>query len=112
MAHEARLYRRRWETYGTEDSEGYFLRRAGRRRAIRQGHLVSTVLQSVCVCGSIGNTEGIRLCELCHRYWFNDQEFSGVTSTIGKVWPNPSSFDDAPLFRIEEARYRGSRVDR
>jgi hypothetical protein len=65
-----------------------------------------------CTCASIGNTDGVRLCSVCHRYWNNDKELVSVGKVIKTMWPFKPDFSQADPAVIENARERGSEVDR
>lgn len=64
-----------------------------------------------CLCGSIGNTDGLRLCSLCHRYWRNDKKLISVSRVIKTCWPLKPDFSKAPPEKLENARDRGTVVD-
>ncbi len=63
-----------------------------------------------CTCGSIGRTDGLRLCTVHHAYWLNDRELVSVSKVIRTVFP--TDYSAVPPGILENARVRGERVDR
>ena len=77
---------------------------------IRDGMQVSTAEAiTVCTCGSIGRTDGIRQCPEHFHFWYGDKRMSSVGSVIQAVWPTDwSKIDPAVLANAQD---RGKRVD-
>lgn len=71
---------------------------------------VETEVQS-CNCASIGNTEGVRFCASCHKYWRNDIRLISVSQVLKATWPIPPDFSKADPAVLENARDRGIQVD-
>ncbi len=71
------------------------------------------VEESICNCASIGEDPAIvRLCPACHRYWKGDKQLWSVSWLLKRLWPIKPSFDGVNPEIIENARERGTEVDR
>lgn len=79
------------------------------------GRMSTTAVETVsnCTCSSIGeDPTKVRFCGDCHKYWKGDKQLHSVSKVLRTIWPLKPSWDNVDPSVIENARERGTEVDR